>query len=61
VLAFAITVSSSNLPLFVGLVGFGFVVGTIGHIIDSRIVIMTGIIIVAMVTCYYVFVLQPSR
>lgn len=59
-LPLAVAVSSSNLPAFAALVGFGFLIGIIGHLIGSRTMIVTGILVIAVVTSYYVFALRPA-
>jgi hypothetical protein len=59
-LAFGVTVSSSHLGLFAGAIAFGFLLGTFGHIIRSRLVIVVGILVIAVASGYYVFVLQPG-
>jgi hypothetical protein len=60
-LALAVAVSSSHLPAFAALVGFGFALGIVGHLVGSRTMIVTGILVIAVVTSYYVFVLQPAK
>jgi hypothetical protein len=37
----------------------GLVIGVFGHIIRSRAMILIGIIIIAVVSAYFSFVLQP--
>jgi hypothetical protein len=41
-------------------VGFGFVLAAFGHIIKSRLLILLGLIIIAGVSIYVSFVLQPG-
>ena len=53
-------VQSSHLGLFAGLLALGFVIGVFGHIIKSRTLILTGILVIGMVSTYYVFVLEPA-
>jgi len=44
----ALVASSNHLGVFAGVVGFGFLVGTIGHIVRSQTTILTGIFVVLM-------------
>jgi hypothetical protein len=46
--------------LFAAAIAFGFLIGVFGHIIRSRPLILTGIIVIGAVSAYYVFVLQPA-
>jgi hypothetical protein len=41
-------------------VGLGFLVATFGHIIKSRLLILLGLIVIAGVSAYISFVLQPG-
>lgn len=41
-------------------IGFGFVTAAFGHIIKSRLVILLGLAIIAGVSAYVSFVLQPG-
>ena len=43
----------SHLGLFAGLLGFGFVVGIVGHLLRSRTIVITGILIVGVVSAYW--------
>jgi uncharacterized membrane protein SpoIIM required for sporulation len=38
----------------------GFLIGIFGHIIKSRTLIITGILVIGLVSAYYVFALQPA-
>ena len=49
----------SQLHAFVAVLVFGLVVGVFGHIIHSRALILTGILIIGLVSAYFSFVLQP--
>lgn len=40
--------------------GFGFVVGVIGHLTRSRALILIGILIIAIVSAYFTFALRPG-
>ena len=44
----ALVASSRNLGVFAAVVGFGFLLGTIGHILRSRTTIITGILVILM-------------
>jgi hypothetical protein len=58
ILVFA--VQSSHLGLVVGLIAFGLAIGVLGHIMRSRTLILTGILVIGIVSAYFSFVLQPS-
>ena len=49
----------SQLHAFVAVLVFGLVVGIFGHIISSRTLILTGILIIGGVSAYFGFVAQP--
>jgi hypothetical protein len=51
---------SSHLTLFIIALAFGLVVGVFGHIIRSRTMIITGILLIGLVSAYFSFVLQPG-
>jgi hypothetical protein len=51
---------SAHLAVFTAVLLFGLVVGVFGHIIKSRTLIVTGILIIGLVSAYFSFVLQPS-
>lgn len=55
-----LAVQSSHLGVVVGLLVFGLVVGIFGHIIRSRTLILTGILVIGLTSAYFSFVLQPS-
>jgi F0F1-type ATP synthase assembly protein I len=38
----------------------GLSIGVFGHIIHSRTLIITGILVIGLVSAYFSFVLQPS-
>jgi hypothetical protein len=38
----------------------GLAIGVFGHIIRSRLLILTGIVIIGAVSAYFSFVLQPG-
>ena len=56
----ATAVRSSHLGLFAAAIALGFVIGVFGHIIRSRTLIITGILVIGLVSAYYVFALQPT-
>jgi hypothetical protein len=49
----------SQLHAFLAVLIFGLVVGVFGHIIHSRPLILTGILVIGLVSAYFSFVLQP--
>lgn len=53
-------VQSSHLGVFTAALAFGLIVGVFGHIVKSRTLILTGILLIALVSAYFSFVLQPS-
>ena len=53
-------VQSSHLPAFIVALAFGLIVGVFGHIIRSRALIITGILLIGLVSAYFSFVLQPG-
>jgi hypothetical protein len=46
--------------LLVAMLGFGLLVGVFGHVIRSRTLIITGILLIGLVSAYFSFVLQPG-
>jgi hypothetical protein len=60
VLLLATAVRSSHLGLFAGVIALGFLIGVYGHVIKSRTLIITGILVIGLVSAYYVFALQPA-
>ena len=59
VLVFLAT-QQSQLTLFLAILAVGVVVGVFGHINSSRVMILTGIVIIGLSTAYFSFVLQPG-
>ena len=49
----------SQLHAFVAAMVFGLVVGVFGHVIRSRTLIVTGILIIGAVAGYFAWVVQP--
>jgi uncharacterized membrane protein (UPF0136 family) len=60
VLVLAVAVRSSHLGLFAAAIALGFLIGAFGHVIQSRPLIIAGIVIIGAVSAYYVFALQPT-
>jgi hypothetical protein len=60
VLFLATAVRSSHLGVFAIATALGFLIGIFGHIIKSRPLIITGILVIGAVSAYYVFALQPA-
>jgi hypothetical protein len=54
-----IATQQSQLHAFVAVLAFGLVVGVFGHIIRSRTLIITGILIIGLVSAYFSFIIQP--
>jgi hypothetical protein len=50
----------SQLTAFIAVLIFGLVVGVFGHIIHSRALILTGILLIGLVSVYFSFVAQPG-
>ncbi len=59
VLVFLAT-QQTQLTLFVVILAVGAAVGVFGHIISSRLMILTGILIIGLSTAYFSFVLKPG-
>jgi hypothetical protein len=53
-------VASSHIGLFTALLVLGLLIGVFGHIIHSRWLIITGILVIGLVSAYFSFVLQPT-
>ena len=51
--------SSAHLGLFGGGMALGLVIGLIGHLSKSRMLVVTGIVIIGALSVYFSFVLQP--
>jgi hypothetical protein len=49
----------SHLHVTLAALAVGLVIGVFGHIIRSRAMILTGIVIIGGVSAYFSFVLQP--
>jgi hypothetical protein len=60
VLPLAVAVRSSHLGVFAAATALGFLIGVYGHVIKSRTLIITGILLIGCVSAYYVFALQPA-
>ncbi len=46
---------STKIAPYAAVMGFGFLIGVYGHVIHSRLLIVTGIIIVGALSVYIVF------
>ena len=60
VLVLLIAATSSHLGLFIAALCVGLAIGVFGHIIQSRTMIVTGILLIGLVSAYFSFVLQPG-
>jgi hypothetical protein len=50
----------SQLTVFVLVLIIGLAVGVFGHIVSSRTLILTGILIIGLASAYFSFVLKPG-
>ena len=50
----------SQLGAFGAVLVLGLLVGIYGHLIHSRALILTGILVIGLVSAYFSFVLQPG-
>lgn len=48
--------ATSSLTPYAVAMGFGFLIGAYGHLSHSRTLILTGILIVGLVSAYFTFV-----
>ena len=48
--------ASTSVGPYAAVIGLGFVIGVYGHVIHSRTLILTGILIVGLVSSYFAFV-----
>lgn len=48
--------ATTNLGPYAAAMGAGFLIGVFGHVIRSRALILTGILIVGLVSAYFAFV-----
>ena len=55
-----LAVQSSHLGAFTAALVAGLAIGIFGHIIRSRTLILTGILVIGLVSAYFSFVLQPA-
>ena len=51
----------SNVTVFGGLLVLGFLIGTFGHVIRSRTLILFGILVIGITTAYFAFVVAKVR
>ncbi len=49
----------SQLHAFLAAMVFGLLLGIFGHVIRSRTLIVTGILIIGLVSAYFAWVVQP--
>ena len=48
--------ASESVGPYAAAMGLGFLIGVFGHVIKSRALILTGILIVGLVSAYFAFV-----
>jgi hypothetical protein len=51
----------SDITVFGGLLILGFAIGVFGHVIRSRTLILTGILLIGITTAYYGFAVAKVR
>jgi hypothetical protein len=51
-----VSAAASSVGPYAAAMGFGFLIGVVGHVIHSRTLILTGILIVGLVSAYFAFV-----
>ena len=51
-------VQSSQVNVILVAMALGFLIGVLGHVIRSRSLIITGIILIGLVSAYFAFVMQ---
>ncbi len=54
-----VSAQQSDLHVTLAALAVGLLIGVFGHIIRSRAMILTGIVIIGCVSAYFSFVLQP--
>ncbi len=47
--------ASASIGPYAAVIGFGFLIGAYGHVIHSRTLILTGILLVGGVSAYFAF------
>jgi hypothetical protein len=60
VITLILAAGSSHLGVFTAVLALGLLIGVLGHIVRSRTLIITGILVIGLVSAYFSFVLQPS-
>jgi hypothetical protein len=55
-----LAVQSSQVNVVLVALALGFLVGVVGHVVRSRTLIITGILVIGVVSAYFAFVLQPG-
>jgi uncharacterized membrane protein YedE/YeeE len=56
----SLAAASDHLSVFVAALIAGAVIGALGHLVRSRALILAGIVVIAAVSAYFSFVLQPN-
>jgi hypothetical protein len=56
----ALASQQSQLVLFSIVLVFGLLIGILGHLSKSRTLVITGILVIGLVSAYFSFVLQPG-
>ena len=51
---------SAHLGVYAAVLGFGLLVGIVGHLVRSRTLIITGILVIGLVSAYFSFIAQPT-
>jgi hypothetical protein len=60
VLVLELAAQSAHLGVVIAALSFGLLVGILGHLYRSRTLVITGILIIGLVSAYFSFVLQPT-
>ena len=53
-MVFSFADASAHLGVFVAVIALGFAIGIYGHVIRSRTLILTGIIVIGAISLYFV-------
>lgn len=51
--------AQSQLHAFLAVMAAGLLIGVAGHVIRSRTLILTGILIIALTSAYFAWIVQP--
>lgn len=57
--AFLLVLATIRPGVFTVVIAAGAVIGVFGHVIHSRALILTGILVIGLASAYFSFVLQP--